>query len=402
MTLIAPRVIRGNRGDIASRYAILAELESAGVPVGAVFASRPEHVPSADRTHILPYGPIYNLWPGAAGLKAVRNADMVLWTGGLDLQDDSSLLKLVHMWLVFATYRLLGLDIILVMQGAGPIDTRAGRWLSRRVLALVRLALVRDKESFDLLSSLANPDKLRLSADGIFLSGFDEAPTPQSTSLIEKLTAGARGPVIGLNVRLWFHFANSIVPYQFARDAYRTRSETHMSILIDQLAHVVATLRKEHDARIVLLSMYEPGVEPWEDDIQFLERLKERFAGDEEVRLLVEDIPITAFSALLGRFNLMIGMRLHSALIALRMGTPAIHIAYTRKGHAIYSGLGLSDWLVPVEAVMKTPNLLIDMVRSILADPKSLARVQSVRDTAIAQNREALLGAVAAATGAQT
>ena len=51
---------------------------------------------------------------------------------------------------------------------------------------------------------------------------------------------------------------------------------------------------------------------------------------------------------------------------------------------------------------MKTPNLLIDMVRSILADPKSLARVQSVRDTAIAQNREALLGAVAAATGAQT
>ena len=359
-------------------------------------------MPSADRTHILPYGPIYNLWPGAAGLKALRNADMVLWTGGLDLQDDSSLLKLVHMWLVFATYRLLGLDIILVMQGAGPIDTRAGRWLSRRVLALVRLALVRDKESFDLLSSLANPDKLRLSADGIFLSGFDEAPTPQSTSLIEKLTAGARGPVIGLNVRLWFHFANSIVPYQFARDAYRTRSETHMSILIDQLAHVVATLRKEHDARIVLLSMYEPGVEPWEDDIQFLERLKERFAGDEEVRLLVEDIPITAFSALLGRFNLMIGMRLHSALIALRMGTPAIHIAYTRKGHAIYSGLGLSDWLVPVEAVMKTPNLLIDMVRSILADPKSLARVQSVRDTAIAQNREALLGAVAAATGAQT
>jgi polysaccharide pyruvyl transferase WcaK-like protein len=148
--------------------------------------------------------------------------------------------------------------------------------------------------------------------------------------------------------------------------------------------------------------MYEPGVEPWEDDIPFLERLTERFSGDDEVRLLADDIPITAFSALLGRFDLMIGMRLHSALIALRMGTPAIHIAYTRKGHAIYAGLGLSDWLVPVETVMTTPALLIDMVRSILASPKSLARVEAVRDTAIAQNRKALLGAVATATGAQT
>lgn len=402
MSLVLPRVIRGNRGDIASRYAIIAELERAGIPVDAVFASRAEHVPHPDRKHILPYGPVYNLWPGTAGLRAIARAKIVLWTGGLDLQDDSSLLKLVHMWIVFASYRLLGLDIILVMQGAGPIETRAGRWLSRRVLALVRLALVRDKESFDLLATLANPDKLRLSADGIFLFGFDETPPPPSKVLIEELTAGARGPVIGLNVRLWFHFANSIVPYQFARDAYRARSETQMSILIDRLADVVATLRTEHDARIVLLSMYEPGVEPWEDDIPFLERLKERFSGDDEVRLLVDDIPITAFSALLGRFNLMIGMRLHSALIALRMGTPAIHIAYTRKGHAIYTGLGLSDWLVPVETVMTTPALLIDTVRSILASPKSLARVEAVRDTAIAQNRKALLGAVATATGAQT
>ena len=172
LSWISPRVIRGNRGDIASRYCILSELIAAGVDVNAVFATRPEHVPSALRGRLVSYGPIYNLWPRLEGLRAFFRSRYVVWTGGLDLQDDSSLVKLVHMWIVFASYRALGLRIVLAMQGAGPLTTPTGRWLARRVLALVDAALLRDRGSFELVAGLTKQEKLVLAHDGIFLSGL--------------------------------------------------------------------------------------------------------------------------------------------------------------------------------------------------------------------------------------
>ena len=165
-------MIRGNRGDIASRYCILSELIAAGADVNAVFATRPEHVPSALRERLVSYGPIYNLWPRLEGLRALFRSRYVVWTGGLDLQDDLSQVKLVYMWIVFASYRTLGLRIVVAMQGAGPLTTLTGRWLARRVLALVDTALLRDGGSFELVAGLTKREKLVLAHDGIFLSGL--------------------------------------------------------------------------------------------------------------------------------------------------------------------------------------------------------------------------------------
>ncbi len=72
-------------------------------------------------------------------------------------------------------------------------------------------------------------DRLRLAADGIFLDGFPtrDAPGAIPSTVIALTEAGPR-PVVGLNVRLWFHFANNIISYQFARDRYRKRAAPPM------------------------------------------------------------------------------------------------------------------------------------------------------------------------------
>jgi polysaccharide pyruvyl transferase WcaK-like protein len=395
MSFISPRVIRGNRGDIASRYGILQALLAGGTKVSAVFASRPEHLPARLRSRILPYGPLYNLWPALRGLAALRRSKTVIWTGGLDLQDDSSLTKLVHTWLVFLSYRLLGLRILLALQGAGPLGTPGGRFLARRVLSLVDLALVRDKGSERLLRELMPADRLRLAADGIFLDGFPtrEAPCPLGSRVAPVAAAGGR-PVVGVNVRLWFHFAGSWVPYQFARERYRARAEAPMNALLASIEGVIAHLRARHDARVVLVSMYEPGVEPWEDDLPLLERIKTRFAADDEVVLCTDDLPIEALCGLFSLFDLMIGMRLHSTLIALRAGVPAIHVAYTSKGRDIYGDLGLADWVVAVEDVLRSPRHLIALADRLLADTGRFERVRAAVEPVIAANRQALADAV--------
>ena len=144
----------------------------------------------------------------------------------------------------------------------------------------------------------------------------------------------------------------------------------------------------------VLVSMYEPGVEPWEDDAPLLRQIKAQFPDDPEVVLLSEDLPILELCALFARFDLMIGTRLHSTLIALRAGVPAIHLAYTLKGRDIYGDLGLSDWAFEIEEAAYAPQAVVNKAESILADPQRFDRVRAIIDPVVAANEHALLDAV--------
>jgi polysaccharide pyruvyl transferase WcaK-like protein len=395
MNLISPRFICGNRGDIASRYGILNTLQRGGALVSAVFACRAAHLPEALQRSVLPYGLMYNIWPRWQGIQALRRASAVIWTGGLDIQDDSSLLKLVHTLLVFASYRLLGLKILVALQGAGPLTTPLGRWLAARILGLTNLVLVRDRGSHDLLRGMLPENRLRLASDGIFLPGFPDRGNPfELPSEMEVLCAAEGRPVIGVNIRLWFHFASTVIPYQFRRHSFRKRAEARMEVFLSAITTIVTELRRRKNARIVLVSMYEPGVEPWEDDAPLLQQIKDRFAEDPEVVLLSDDLPILDLCALIARFDLMIGTRLHSTLIALRAGVPAIHIAYTLKGHDIYADLGLSGWVFGIDEAGFTPQAVVTTAECILSDPQRFNHVRAIVDPVVATNEQALQDAL--------
>ena len=168
-----------------------------------------------------------------------------------------------------------------------------------------------------------------------------------------------------------------------------------MSRIVDALAALIRHLRREHDAEIVLLSMYEPGIEPWEDDQPLLDRLKVLFAEDDGVVLFCDDVTIESLASTIGRLDLMIGTRLHSTLIALRMGVPALHIAYTGKGRAIYCDLGLADWLVGIDELLDSPELLIKLADEVLSNPDAAARVTKLVAKAVDDNKKALRAAIA-------
>lgn len=392
MRWVCPRVIRGNRGDLLSRWGILSALNRLGVSDVTVFCSRERHVP-AGSFRLLPYGRVYNLLPGWCGWRALWRSDVVLWTSGLDLQDDSSLAKLVHTFLLFGIYRAIGLRIIVVMQGAGPLTRGSGRWLARHILNRVSLFVARDPRSRALLSSLGSLARLDQGSDGIFLDGFDDDVhvPPAEGRLVSSIVARRPGqPVVGINVRLWFHFASSWVPYQFAKKRYQARATARMARVLENLMEAIAALRCRHGARIVLLSMYEPGTEPWEDDLPLLRALKDRFAADEDVLMIEDDLSIPGFYSLVSRLDLMIGMRLHSTLAAIRAGVPAIHISYTDKGRDIFRALGLGDLVVELGEFMDDPAPMIDKVAGVLKNTDLRARIIAVRDETIRRNRTVL------------
>jgi polysaccharide pyruvyl transferase WcaK-like protein len=49
--------------------------------------------------------------------------------------------------------------------------------------------------------------------------------------------------------------------------------------------------------------------------------------------------------------SVVVSVRLHGALMALRAGVPAVHLAYDRKGPAAFADLGLEDWCLDVRSL---------------------------------------------------
>ncbi len=396
MKLVSPRVIKGNRGDLLSRWGILCAVAELGIGPIDVFCSRTVHLPPRIANPV-DYGPVYNLIPPFKGWLALIRAKVALWTGGLDLQDDSSLAKLVHTWLVFSIYRLLGLKIICVCQGAGPLDSRAGRFLARAVLNQVAVFMARDKGTFNLATSLKSRTRLIRAHDGIFLPGFEDAGVRVRIleELKDQFAPEIDGPLIAINIRMWFHFTGGLMPYHYAQSAYRNRALERMADFENAAAKLVLRLRKELNARVVLVSMYEPGVEEWEDDATWLASLKSRFADDPAVVRCEKDLTIPEFFAMMSCFDLVIGTRLHSTLSALRGGVKAIHLAYTLKGRDIFASLRLDEFAVDLERFMESPDQVFDLARTTIERRDLNDRIQQVCQRVIRENREALREALA-------
>jgi polysaccharide pyruvyl transferase WcaK-like protein len=391
MKVACPRVIRGNRGDLLSRYGILAALQQHGLHDVVVFCDHDRHIRPLPFPTV-GYGALHNLLPTRQGLDVLRRSDAVFWTAGLDLQDDASLFKLQYLLATFTMYRLLGLKIVVLMQGAGPLRTLPGRLLARTILSRIDAAIVRDVPSLQLLRRLNRTTRLISGYDGIFLEGLGEAPLDAAEQqAVERISGQGSGrPCIGFNLRLWFHFASSIIPYRLAKQSYIARSEQRMAAFVQAGAHFVASMRRSVDARVVLLSMYEPDKESWEDDSYYLRQIKAQFAHDEQVVLVEQPLTLHAFCKLMAALDLVVGARLHATLTAMRFGVPALNLNYTLKGRDIYTGMGLAERVLEVEEFIANPDSACSVAERLLHSSESKRHTQHVVRQVIAQNQRVL------------
>jgi polysaccharide pyruvyl transferase WcaK-like protein len=391
MRFVCPRWIRGNRGDLLSRLGILSALHYQGIEDLVVFCDKKQDIfPLRYRT--VQNGYLYNLVPRREGLQELLRTDTVLWTAGLDLQDDSSLAKLMQTLCVFYSYRLMGLKVYAIAQGAGPITTTCGRMITRLILNCLNGFLARDPGTFQLLKGIKPNARLALGYDGIFLGDFDMGMVNLQEQEIIKGFAQKidNQALIGFNLRQWFHFSSSLIPYQFARKQYLKKSQAKMDQFISASVRFIKMLRRKLGARVVLISAYEPGVQPWEDDLPWLQHIKAGFANDDHVMLCDQPLSLLAYCMLVSKLDLMIGTRLHSTLTALRFGVPAININYTIKGRDICQSLGFGDQVVELLDFIADPGLLFEKTLSVLHGNPTRSQVSEKIGKIISSNEETL------------
>lgn len=347
------RPIEPNRGDVISRYGLLKRMGRLADPPRLVVLSQRDPGELPLLASVVRPGPLKDLIPKREQFRLYERGDEVWWACGHDLQDDSSALKLPFILAKFLFFRLRGLRIRIIAQGAGPITTPFGRWCTRGIMRLVKSASFRDHESLALAAGIAPKcvDKMTQTVDcALFAAG--------ETGKGRGKTVSDKPPLVGVNLRRWYHFDGHWLPYE-----YRVRmglireipGDQKMELFISEMARFLDKQVEARGIRIRLIPMYPRNVEPWEDDVTLLNELKNRMTHPEAVEVIEEDLSPEKLLTVFQDLDAMIGVRLHSTIIATLLGVPSIHLAYSPKGHSYFKMIGQERYCLPLDR-LSTPE----------------------------------------------
>ena len=250
---------------------------------------------------------------------------------------------IAYAWLVHKPIHMLP-------QTIGPLWRAWERGLTRWLLARVRVILLRDPTSVELMQTLGiDASCYHLTPDIAFL--FEGAPAEAASHFLRCHGIDAQDrPRLGVTLINWGE--------QHPNFRHQARYEQAVA------ATIRAFLRVYGGCAVLFPQVCGPT--PADDDRIPARRVAAhlRALGVETGVVVIEDeTSPQLLSAAYGQMDLFLGSRLHSNIFALTWHTPVIAIAYQSKTHGVMQMLGLSAWVLDIEAVAAEP--LTELVQRI-------------------------------------
>ena len=265
-------------------------------------------------------------WTNADGLLELLTADIVVLAGGGYLfsarrRINASLIhSLAVIWLALAARKRL----VMMPQSIGPLKGTFDRWIVKKTLAHVSPIVVREQTAFAELTELMDPADLRLCPDVALYGWPERALAPRRSS---RRTVGVL-----------------VMDWTWARDTSRSGLDRYRQ----ELLTVISDLQRA-DIDVMLLggcNLPELG----QDDMVVAREIADlATTATGKTPALAEVSDPDAFRSLLATLDLVVGTRLHSCLLALACGVPAIALGYQPKTAGSYELLGLHELYHDVE-----------------------------------------------------
>ena len=238
-----------------------------------------------------------------AARRAIERCDVFLSGGGGLLQNATSFRSLLYYAGLLRTAIRAGKKAMIFAQSIGPLDF-LGRQTVRECCRGLTAATVRDERSRTLLASLLPGVPLERTADPVFLYDPPDEPVDLTPFGLETGTA----PLVVVAVRKTSHF-----------EAVTALLAAAVDRLADRGAHVA----------------FVPfgGLADAEAATAVIRKCKSRPA-------LVELPNLDTVAAAVARAHLVIGVRLHALILAIRFGVPFVAVAYDPKVSGLCEDVG--------------------------------------------------------------
>lgn len=254
-------------------------------------------------------------------ISSLSNYDLVIQVGGSFLIDLYGIHQFEHILLS----RLAGVRILLLGHSIGPFERKGFKRLARSHLSQVDSIILREDESLSLYKSIAqNISNVKLAGDAAWLLKDFNSSRPIPTEKVVAFTARDLGP-----------FAKRLGVTQ---DQY----ELLLARFLDRVAG--------QGFRILGMATCTPLDGYDKDDRVVASRVIDRMAMKHLASIIDKnDQSDEEFMDTVQGCSLIIGTRLHSCIMAMSRGVPALAILYEHKSLGVLKRLGLSYMSVKIQ-----------------------------------------------------
>jgi polysaccharide pyruvyl transferase WcaK-like protein len=325
-------------------------------------------------------------------IQTLNHADLFLFGGGQEIQDQASVTFLISGLLKILWARLLSKPVMCYALGVGPVGTVIGKLASRAVLNGVDLIAVRDQQSREHLSQLGitKPPCVVTADPALTLTPAREDEV--CNLFMSEGIRSAKGPRIAIAPRRWFHYRHYLLPMSVRVRFSRIGGKEEFARLKKVIAEVADRLVEQYDAQIIFVPMRasENSRDPGQDDNIVSREIIDTMKYQTHTFLLKGDYPPPVLKAFFGEMDLVIGMRMHSLILASMMDVPVLGISLSPKFRPFFNLIGQAKYLIPVEEVrfhnlLQKISMALEQARTIKAELKS--RRTAAHDLALSNVR---------------
>jgi polysaccharide pyruvyl transferase CsaB len=287
----------------------------------------------------------------------LKGADLFISGGGSLLQDVTGLGSVPYYLSLVKLAQVFGVKTMFLGQGIGPLKLAHSRWLVGAVARKADALTVRDQASRELLASCGVPiERITLTADPVL--ALDPAPADEIDAVWQRLGLDPNKPTLAIAIRPWSDW--------FERQ-------------LKSFSAVLAQAATQWGAQILLLPFHRPDDDMLHEELSYcLETRPE--AHRPHVAMLTEALDPAVMVGLLGRLDLLVGMRLHALIMGAAIGTPSIGLVYDPKVKAFAELAGFPT-ISSVTALEDSDHLVSLMHQAWDTRQATRAALQAQRDT---------------------
>jgi len=324
----------GNTGDEAILATTIAQLRLIDSDINIIVSSgSPAATTHHHNVKAIPWSNIGEIQ------RAIQVCDIVLIGGGGLFHDywgvdPNSILTNAHWGISYYTGAALlatvhHKPVVLLSVGVGPLFSAHGIRLTKTACDMASLITVRDPESkTDLINIGIDENKITVTADPAFIFNPNNLTQPGKNNISDlKL----KKPVVGVSVRKW-------------------ALGVHPDFLENELASALDLFIQQTDGDVIFIPFQDLRGEH-EDDRAVSHRIRELMRLSNRAQILGEGMSPQDIYYSIHQCDLIVGMRLHSVIFALRNHIPTVVLSYDPKLEHLAGEFGLGRWLLDVRAM---------------------------------------------------
>lgn len=245
---------------------------------------------------------------------AMKGADLFISGGGSLLQDVTSTRSIIYYLAMIYMAMKKKLKTYVFANGIGPIDKKLNRYLTEKILNRVNYITLRDDDSKVFVDGLKVQNKnMEVTADPVFR--LKDASPERIDEIFRLENIPTDRELIGISLRNWKNIDGII--------------ENFTGFCNEYLA--------SGSGDILLVPMHFP------EDLEISMKLKEAVEDSSRVHVLKQVYVAEEIIGIISRLKMILAMRLHALIYAVKCATPIVGLVYDPKVEALLKQVHVSE-----------------------------------------------------------